>query len=110
MPMKDDQFTPIPSLQQAAELEALGHQVQSAIAFLMQHHQDNGTRFQQVEPKFLRVGVNSAMVETSALARLMLAKKLITADEYFTTLIQVWQEEVQSYLVMMKKIDPRINL
>lgn len=110
MPLRDDQFTPIPTLEQAQELEQLQHKVQSAIAFLMGREEAFGERCTQTEPKFLRVGVNNALVETAALARLMLAKKVITTDEYFTTLIQVWQEEVHRYLTDLKRIDPRIEL
>jgi hypothetical protein len=110
VPIKDDQFTPIPTLEQAQRLEALQHQVQSAVAFKLGRKEAFGERCAETEPKFLRVGVNSALVETSALARLMLAKKVITTTEYFETLIQVWQEEVNRYLVELKRIDPRLSL
>lgn len=110
MPIRDDQFTPIPTIEQAIELESLQHKVQSAVAFLMGREEAFGERCAEVEPKFLRVGINSALIETSALARLMLAKKLITTNEYFETLISIWREEVDRYLVQLKKIDHRIDL
>lgn len=110
MPMKDDQYTPIPSPSQMEEMEALQHKVQSAVAFLMNHAQLNGIRHTSTEPKFLRVGINSALIETSALARLMLSKKIITNDEYFEMIIQVWREEVERYLVDLHKINPLISL
>jgi hypothetical protein len=110
MPMRDDQFTPMPTLEQAAALESLGHQVQSAIAFLMSHTASNGQRHPETEPKHLRVGVNSAMVETAALGRLLLAKGIFTNTEYFEMLIKVWVEERDSYLQQLHAIDPRLSL
>jgi biotin synthase-like enzyme len=47
--------------------------------------------------KHLRVGVNSAMVGNSALARLLIAKGLFTLDEYYKELADVMQEERESY-------------
>lgn len=48
-------------------------------------------------PKHLRVGINSAMVEHSALARLLIAKGVIAADEYADALIAGMREEVRLY-------------
>lgn len=110
MPIKDDQFTPIPSPSQAAEMQLLSHRVQSGIAFLMSNAEMHGKRFPQCEPKHLRVGINSAMIEASALARLMLAKKICTADEYFEMIIQVWREEVERYQADVAAINPILRI
>ncbi len=54
--------------------------------------------------------VNSAMIETSALAQLLLAKKVITNTEYFDMLITQWESERDSYLEQLRKIDSRYSL
>jgi predicted LPLAT superfamily acyltransferase len=110
MPMKDDQFTPMPNPEQAALMQELPQRVQSAIAFLDGHLTLLGKRHQSLEPKHLRVGVNSALVEASALGRLMLSKKLITAEEYFDMIIAVWREEVERYQALLTDIDPKIKI
>lgn len=110
MPIPDDQYTPVPSPAQAIEMEKLSHRVQSGIAFLLSGAERKGERFPECEPKHLRVGVNSALIETSALARLLLAKKIFTAEEYFDMLIKVWRDEVDSYTARVKAIDPRLSI
>lgn len=110
MPKRDDQFTPAPTIHQLATLEKLQHQVQSAVGFLETYAKNKGERFPECEPKFLRVGVNSAMIETSALAQLLLAKKVITNTEYFDMLITQWESERDSYLEQLRKIDSGYSL
>jgi len=107
MPIRDDQFTPLPTLDQVARIGKLQHQVQSAVAFLMGKL---GNSYKETQPKFLRVGVNSAMIETSALARLMLSKGIITNTEYFEMIIAVWTEERDNYQAQLTQIDPRLTL
>jgi hypothetical protein len=51
----------------------------------------------ETTPKHLRVGVNSAMVEHSALARLRIAKGVITDAEYRESLADGMREEVELY-------------
>ena len=51
----------------------------------------------ETTPKHLRVGVNSAMVEHSALARLLIAKGVITEAEYRESLAEGMREEVALY-------------
>jgi hypothetical protein len=48
-------------------------------------------------PKHLRVGVNSAMVVHSALARLRIARGVLTEAEYLESMAEVMREEVASY-------------
>lgn len=110
MPKKDESQVPVPTPEQAQAMLALQHRVQSGIAFLMGQAELKRARFQQCEPKFLRVGVNSALVETSALARLLFRKGLITADEYYNSLIEAWEEEVDSYRRLVKEIDGRLEI
>lgn len=47
--------------------------------------------------KHLRVGVNSAMVDSGALVRLLISKGLITEDEYLEKLADQMEEEVERY-------------
>lgn len=106
MPIKDDQYPPIPSPEQEAKIQSLGHRVQSAVAFL----ESRPERYAEIEPKHLRVGVNSAIIETSALARLLMQKQVFTADEFFEMSIKVWEEEVASYNRRLAQIDPRLSV
>lgn len=48
-------------------------------------------------PKHLRVGVNSALVEHSALASLLLAKGVFTEAEYYEALAKGMEKEVMRY-------------
>ena len=57
----------------------------------MNHYPDD------TAPKHLRVGVNSAMVENAALARLMMKKGLFTQEEYIEALADVMEEEAKTY-------------
>jgi hypothetical protein len=54
-------------------------------------------RSNETTPKHLRVGVNSAMVEHSALARLLVAKGIITEPEYREALAEGMRDEVALY-------------
>lgn len=48
-------------------------------------------------PKHLRVGVNSALVNDAALARLLIRKGLITLEEYESAIAYQMELEVQAY-------------
>jgi hypothetical protein len=78
--------------QLAASILAHGHAVQSGVAFLMSIGAANDTT-----PKHLRVGVNSALVESGALAELLIGKGLITRTEYLRMLDKYWAEEHARY-------------
>lgn len=109
MPVSDIEARPTP--EQGEQLLALQHMVQSGIAALQGHHQLHGGRFPQCEPKHLRVGVNSAMVEASAMARILFAKGICTPREFFDQLIAVWNEEVDSYeRLLREQIGPNVSL
>ena len=49
------------------------------------------------QPKHLRVGVNSAMVDNAALANLLIAKGVITLQEYMIAIADEMEEEVKRY-------------
>jgi len=110
MPKHDTSQVPIPTPEQAAKLEALPHRVQSAIAFFEGQRDMLGTRYAELEPKHLRVGVNSALVEASAMAALLFRKGVFTAEEYYDALIEGWEREVDDYRARVKAIDGRIDV
>lgn len=70
---------------------ALVHAMQSGVAMLM-HHEPGET-----EPKHLRVGVNSALCDSGALAELLLAKGVFTEEEYLKAICTTLERDVKSY-------------
>lgn len=70
---------------------SLCHAMQSGVAFKMNIEPG------ETMPKHLRVGVNSAMVQSSALIRLLFQKGVVTEQEYWEMAVLVMQEEVDSY-------------
>ena len=51
----------------------------------------------ETTPKHLRVGVNAAMSDQGALARLLIDKGLITEDEYMAAIADGMERERDSY-------------
>lgn len=51
----------------------------------------------ETEPKHLRVGVNSAMVASDSLARLLISKGIITEAEYVKALADGMEQERKMY-------------
>ena len=70
---------------------AAAHAMQSGVAMKMNYEPSETT------PKHLRVGVNSAMADHSALARLLIAKGLFTEDEYLQALTLGMEQEKKLY-------------
>lgn len=68
------------------------HGMQSGVAMEMEVSQDSGTT-----PKHLRVGVNSALVDSSALASLLMKKGLFTEEEYLEALALGAEKERDEY-------------
>ncbi len=110
MPQKDESFLPMPTPEQREQIEVLMHRVQTGVAFIMQNAQATGIREPSTEPKHLRVGINAALCEHSALVRLLFRKKLINAAEYYDTLIEVWTQEVDNYQRVVKTVDGRLSI
>ncbi len=67
----------------------LGHALQFGVHF------DQDTSDQT--PKHLRVGVNMSLVNSSALACLLIQKGIITEVEYWSSMVEVLREEIESY-------------
>lgn len=69
----------------------LMHAMQSGVAMEMNYDEQSTT------PKHLRVGVNSALVDTSAMSTLLIKKGLITEEEYYDSIIEQAEKEVNTY-------------
>jgi len=65
--------------------------MQSGVAAKMNY--DEG----ETRPKHLRVGINSALVSTGALTKVLAEKGLITMEEYMKALADMMEKEVASY-------------
>jgi hypothetical protein len=75
----------------ATKYRELCHAMQSGVAAWMNYDPS------ETSPKHLRVGVNSALADCSALAKLLMAKGIITEEEYYTAIMEGMQGEVKSY-------------
>jgi hypothetical protein len=80
------------SLQELAEeYKALCHAMQSGVQMEMNHGSTD------THPKHLRVGINSALVDSSSLAKLLMAKGIITEQEYYEAITEGMRAEVARY-------------
>lgn len=79
------------SADDVARYHAALHAMQSGVA--AEHSQGSN----DATPKHLRVGVNSALVNDAAIARLLIAKGVITLDEYEAALAAEMEVEQRSY-------------
>jgi hypothetical protein len=73
------------------EYHALVHAMQSGVAMEMNYDASS------TEPKHLRVGVNVAIVEQSALWKLLVDKGLVSLDEMHEAILAAHRDEVASY-------------
>ncbi len=81
------------------------HAMQSGVAMKMNIDP------KETEPKHLRVGVNSAMCDQAALARLLIEKGIITQPEYETAIAAEMEREVARYEAWLReRIGPNITL
>jgi hypothetical protein len=86
--MSDD-AAKVTALQQ--EYTGLLHAMQTGV--LIQINAGSG----ETTPKHLRVGVNSALIQNSSLATLLMRKGVITELEYWETQVELWRNEVRDY-------------
>lgn len=71
--------------------------MQAGIAFLMKKDAT------ETQPKHLRVGINSALVEHCALARLLMQKGIITLDEYEKSIADEMENEAEKYQTLVSE-------
>lgn len=79
------------------------HAMQTGIALEIELAGEQGAA---ATPKYLRVGVNSAMSDHGALARLLIKKGIITQDEYELIIVEAMEDEALYY---EKRLEKRYN-
>lgn len=75
----------------------LMHAMQTGVEYLRQYDDS------QTDPKHLKVGVNSTLVSSGALVKLLMDKGIITEQEYWDTLVRATREEVHEYEAQLKE-------
>ena len=83
--------------------------MQTGVKFTM----DGPSKFaRDADPKHLRVGVNSAMVHSGSLAKLLMDKGIIGRVEYYKAIADGMEEEVERYKNELQQMYPgkTINL
>lgn len=75
-----------------ARYMAAAHAMQSGVKAKMEIFPDGET-----SPKHLRVGVNAAMTEHNGLATLLIAKGVITEEEYTVAMADAMEKEKELY-------------
>lgn len=78
---------------QMVRYTAAMHAVQSAIAIEISTLGDNGAG---ADSKHLRVGINSAMAEHSAIVGLLIEKGVFTADQYYEAVVKAAEREAEN--------------
>lgn len=74
------------------------HAMQSGVAFTVERDPADTT------PKHLRVGVNSAMVETSVLAHLLIGRGIFSTEDHLMALVEAMEAEVKLYEARIKQV------
>jgi predicted transcriptional regulator len=74
------------------------HAMQSGVASMMVFEDDVATK-----PKHLRVGVNSALVDTSSIVELLIKKGVFTEEEWYEKLVEMTKKEVKQYESLLSK-------
>jgi hypothetical protein len=57
----------------------------------------------ETQPKHLRVGVNAALIDSGAMAKLLIDKGIITLDEYQAALADMAEREVAHYTELVNR-------
>lgn len=78
-------------------MNAAQHAMQSGVA------QEMSIGSKQADPKQLRVGVNVALVEASAVAKLLMDRGIFTEAEYFEALADAHEAEKKRYETRLTK-------
>ena len=74
------------------------HAMQSGVAFVMNSDP------METQPKHLRVGVNSSLVNNDAIARILFGKGVLTREEYFGALADAAEDEAERYRVRIRNL------
>ncbi|HEY2068246.1 MAG TPA: hypothetical protein VGG48_01730 [Rhizomicrobium sp.] len=91
--MSTQKEEPLNAAESAAmqRIAAAQHGIQSGVAVDLADGEKN------LLAKHLRVGINSALVETGALGRLLVDKGIVTRLEYFERMAEAYEDERQRY-------------
>lgn len=81
----------------ADRYQAAAHAMQSGVAMEMNHNAG------PTQPKHLRVGVNTAHADIGSLARLLIAKGVISEDEYLSAIADGMEQEKEAYERMLSE-------
>jgi hypothetical protein len=87
---------------------AAAHAMQTGVAHEINLDPDSA----YITPKFLRVGVNSALVDSSAIAGLLMEKGIFTQDEYEEALAIAMERERDRYQAIISRLlgDKKVTL
>lgn len=81
------------------------HAMQSGVAMEMNYEPG------PTEPKHLRTGINSALCDNSALAKLLIAKGVITLAEYEQAITDEMNAEVERYEARLsQRLNTKVTL
>lgn len=80
------------------------HAVQTGVSYVMEYDPD------ETSHKNLRMGMNSSLLSTSALAQLLMNKGFFTEEEYFKYLANFAEEEIKMYKANLKKRWPNVDI
>ena len=75
------------------------HAMQTGVMYQM----EPGGNPNETTPKHLRVGVNAALIDSGALAKLLIDKGIFTLDEYQAALADMAERDVASYTKLVSK-------
>jgi hypothetical protein len=78
-----------------AEYKRLAHAMQSGVALMLE-------RCDEASPKHLRVGVNSALVDSGTIAELLVERGIFTRKEFLRKLVETMRREVEDYQERIK--------
>lgn len=73
--------------------KAAMHAMQTGVMYQM----EQGGNPKETQPKHLRVGINAAMIDSGALAALLIRKGVFTEVEYFEALADMAEREAEDY-------------
>ncbi len=91
-----------------ARYELAAHAMQTGVAAEIEQA---GHKAAAADPKYLRTGVNAAMVDSSALAGLLIGKGFITEEEYLTAIaIGMETEKARYEKLLLDKYGLRVTL
>lgn len=74
------------------------HAMQTGVMYQM----EPGGNPDETTPKHLRVGVNSALISSGAIAKLLMDKGVFTMDEYEAALADMAERDVASYTKLVR--------